>query len=165
MLCNAGAAVVLAALAALSLSSPIAQGAVAGERWRWSALGGRHGRCISSSTQPVGASLRTRLRGGSDVQAADLRFKVGDRILARTADGWRPGAVVRLFYKEPDWPEEHKPAPYQIELDSGHFIYAQVDIDDLVRAPPDSLTLEELALHLAQARAQVTSRVNKKIKK
>ena len=36
----------------------------------------------------------------------------------------------------------------------GHFIYAQIDTDDLVRTAPDQLTLEDLALHLANARAQ-----------
>ena len=65
--------------------------------------------------------LGLRLSGGEGEGDADggLRFEVGERILARTPDGWRPGTIAQLQYREPDWPEEHKAAPYQIELDSG----------------------------------------------
>ena len=103
-----------------------------------------------------------RLRGGSDTPPEVFRFKVGDRVAARTADGWRPGTVVQVKYREPDWPEEQF-APYQIELDQvieqggqrgRPLIYAQIDSEQLVRATPDLLTLEDLALHLAGARAK-----------
>lgn len=141
---------IVAVLAALSI--PTVHGEVAVDSWRgWSARGNRLSTRISLNVGPM--LLKVRLRGGSEEEAG-LRFKVGDRILAKTADGWRPGTVVHLFYREPEWPQEHKPAPYQIELDSGHFIYAQVDIDDLVRVAQDHMTLEDLALHLSQARAQ-----------
>ena len=53
--------------------------------------------------------------------------------------------------------------PYQLELDGvveqhgqvgRPLIFAQVDSDKLVRCARDELTLEQLALHLAAARAQ-----------
>ena len=34
-----------------------------------------------------------------------LRFKVGDRVIANTDDGTCAGTVVKLHYREPDWPE------------------------------------------------------------
>jgi len=63
------------------------------------------------------------------------------------------GTVAQLMYREAEWPAD-KVAPYQIELDSGHFIYAQVDMDELVRPIVDILTLQDLAMHLATARAK-----------
>lgn len=37
-----------------------------------------------------------------------LRFSVGDRVACRVGPhpvtGWAPGRVVRLFYREPNWP-------------------------------------------------------------
>ena len=100
---------------------------------------------------------RMRLRGGSD-----CRFQVGDRVLAKTDQGWRGGTIYALQYREPEWPAD-KVAPYQIELDGvveqdgqvgRPLIFAQVDSDKLVRCARDELTLEQLALHLAAARAQ-----------
>ena len=100
---------------------------------------------------------RMRLRGGSD-----SRFQVGDRVLAKTDQGWRGGTIYALQYREPEWPAD-KVAPYQIELDGvveqdgqvgRPLIFAQVDSDKLVRCARDELTLEQLALHLAAARAQ-----------
>jgi hypothetical protein len=70
----------------------------------------------------VSGGVLLRLSGGEgegDTDEGNLRFEVGERILARTPDGWRPGTIVQLRYREPDWPEEHNAAPYQIELDSG----------------------------------------------
>jgi len=74
----------------------------------------------------AGPSL-ARLRGGglADEHAEPpLRFGAGDRIMAKTPVGWRPGSIVQLRYREDGWPED-KTAPYQIELDDGALIYAQ----------------------------------------
>lgn len=65
---------------------------------------------------------------------------VGDQVSAKTTEGWRPGTVVQVYYREPNWPPG-KVAPYQIKLDSGGLIYAHVDTDELVRLPvPTALT-------------------------
>ena len=37
-----------------------------------------------------------------------LRFKVGDRVIANTDDGTCAGTVVKLHYREPDWPEVNR---------------------------------------------------------
>ena len=85
---------------------------------------------------------RMRLRGGSD-----CRFQVGDRVLAKTDQGWRGGTIYALQYREPEWPAD-KVAPYQIELDgvveqNGQvgrpLIFAQVDSDKLVRCARDEI--------------------------
>ena len=81
----------------------------------------------------------------------DLRFKLGDRVLANVEGKntvWRVGTVTQLHYREDDW-AENKVAPYQIRIDSDcglehYFVYAPADVDELVR--PFSGTPEELAL-------------------
>ncbi|KAL4157616.1 hypothetical protein PRNP1_006633 [Phytophthora ramorum] len=56
----------------------------------------------------------------------DLRFRVGDRVMANTGDqGFQPGTIVQL------WDQGN---PYAIELDSGRTIWAPVDEPGLVRA-------------------------------
>ena len=68
-----------------------------------------------------------RLRGGGladEPAVPPLRFSVGDRVMAKTPEGWRPGTIVQLMYREDGWPED-KTAPYQIELDDSALIYAQ----------------------------------------
>jgi len=82
-----------------------------------------------------------------------LRFKVGDRIAANTSAGWQLGTVVALHYREPDWPEDRKSAPYQIELDEGDMIYAPEDSPELVRAE------DQIPWHKKQQRAMATANV------
>lgn len=102
------------------------------------------------------------MSGSSQLSLASLRFKVGDRVLAKTLQGWRGGTISALQYREPEWPVD-KVAPYQIELDfvveqdgqiGRPMIFAQVDSDELVRQARDELTIDTLALHLAAARAK-----------
>ena len=59
-----------------------------------------------------------------------LRFSPGDRVECNVGT-WAPGKVLRLWYQEQGMPE---PAPYQIELDDGRFIFAPADVDECVRA-------------------------------
>ena len=63
----------------------------------------------------------------------DLRFKVGDKVKCRTRQGFVPGKVTELLYRD-----EYMPAgvtaPYQIQLDSGELIWAPEDVDDFIRA-------------------------------
>lgn len=61
-----------------------------------------------------------------------LRFEVGDRVIANTGFGTVEGVVIKLWYREPDWPAE-RVAPYQIELPDGTLVYAPKDSDHLVR--------------------------------
>ncbi|KAK3262926.1 hypothetical protein CYMTET_28195 [Cymbomonas tetramitiformis] len=53
-----------------------------------------------------------------------LRFKVGDKVLARKGGGYKPGVVTDL------WEANY---PYSIKLDDGSLVYGPVDIDDFVR--------------------------------
>ena len=68
---------------------------------------------------------------------ADLRFGVGDRVMAFTGDspvddGWSPGTVVALDYMSDLMSE---PMPYQIALDEpeGTLIFAPLDDERVVR--------------------------------
>lgn len=114
---------------------------------------------LTDTSERVRDMLTLRLRGGGladqEAEESALRFKVGDRVLAKTAEGWAPGTIAQLMYREPEWPS-NKIAPYQIELDvNKHLIYAQADVNELVVPIAfDGLTLENLAMHLATARAQ-----------
>ena len=42
-----------------------------------------------------------------------LRFGVGDKVECNVGHSFLPGKVVRLNYREPDWPEGRY-APYQV---------------------------------------------------
>jgi hypothetical protein len=68
-----------------------------------------------------------------------LRFSVGDRVECRIGPhpvkGWAPGRVVRLYYKETNWPPSMF-APYQIALHDGRLIYAPQDTDQVIRLRP-----------------------------
>ena len=68
-----------------------------------------------------------------------LRFKVGDRVAARTPTGDTPGEIVRCWYRERDWPPE-KWAAYQVKLAVGALTYVPTDDDNTVRLlRPDEL--------------------------
>lgn len=54
---------------------------------------------------------------------ADLRFKVGDAVVAN-CDGWQKGAIIRL------WDEGN---PYRIRLDDGEECWAPVDSDAFIK--------------------------------
>ena len=84
--------------------------------------------------------------------AATLRFGVGDRVLARHSaqgpDGaeWKRGTIASLLYRERSF-EPGAVAPYQIQLDdSGEFIYAPDDSDDVVRERDDAESLSSETL-------------------
>ena len=84
--------------------------------------------------------------------AATLRFGVGDRVLARHSaqgpDGaeWKRGMIASLLYRERSF-EPGAVAPYQIQLDdSGEFIYAPDDSDDVVRERDDAESLSSETL-------------------
>ena len=34
---------------------------------------------------------------------------------------WKPGKVVKHWYREPDWAQGRAAAPYQMELDDGYY--------------------------------------------
>ena len=67
----------------------------------------------------------------------DLRFAMGDRVMAFTGDGpvddgWSPGTVIAINYLEEGMSD---PAPYQIALDEpeGTLIFAPLDDERVVR--------------------------------
>lgn len=65
-----------------------------------------------------------------------LRFAVGDRVLCRVGpdpvEGWAPGSVAQLWYREPNWPPGSW-APYKIRLDDGRDIFAPGDMDQVIK--------------------------------
>mmetsp|Transcript_4795 Transcript_4795/g.10158 ORF Transcript_4795/g.10158 Transcript_4795/m.10158 type:complete len:267 (+) Transcript_4795:82-882(+) len=73
-----------------------------------------------------------------DVFLPDRRFTEGAKVEAFTGDGpndgWSPGTVVGINYREPEWPPEEV-APYQILLDDDEetLIFAPMDDDRVVR--------------------------------
>ena len=54
-----------------------------------------------------------------------LRFKVGDKVRARTEKGWTPGRIIKV------WDEGN---PYRIELNDGRNVWGPKDDDIFVRA-------------------------------
>eukprot|EP00928_Gymnodinium_smaydae_P044815 TRINITY_DN2990_c3_g1_i2.p1 TRINITY_DN2990_c3_g1~~TRINITY_DN2990_c3_g1_i2.p1 ORF type:complete len:415 (+),score=54.80 TRINITY_DN2990_c3_g1_i2:64-1245(+) len=54
------------------------------------------------------------------------RFKVGDRVLCRTGDGWESGKIVKVGYVNPGDTTVH---PYQVSL-NGRLIYVPWDGDE-----------------------------------
>jgi hypothetical protein len=61
---------------------------------------------------------------------AELRFKVGTKVLARLADGWHDGMITQQW-----WDGQ----PYQILVtDLGHHVYAPKDDDMCVKKHPDA---------------------------
>jgi hypothetical protein len=54
----------------------------------------------------------------------DLRFKVGDRVLANALGGWKNGKIIRV------WDHGN---PYRIELDDGTNVWGPEDVDKFVR--------------------------------
>jgi G3E family GTPase len=65
----------------------------------------------------------------------DLRFQVGDRVFCNTGEKeWTPGAVIKQFYHESDWPDDQV-VPYQVRLDTGNLIFVPMDDPRVVRSP------------------------------
>jgi len=69
----------------------------------------------------------------------ELRFDVGTKVQCRTGrgdgeDGWSNGTVVKIWYRETQWPRG-RTAPYQIKLDDGALIFAPMDDDRVIREP------------------------------
>mmetsp|Transcript_15353 Transcript_15353/g.23012 ORF Transcript_15353/g.23012 Transcript_15353/m.23012 type:complete len:458 (-) Transcript_15353:127-1500(-) len=47
-----------------------------------------------------------------------LRLQIGDKVECMIGpQQWGTGRIVRLLYREPDWPQSKQSAPYQIKLD------------------------------------------------
>eukprot|EP00467_Chlorarachnion_reptans_P002218 CAMPEP_0114522734 /NCGR_PEP_ID=MMETSP0109-20121206/20903_1 /TAXON_ID=29199 /ORGANISM="Chlorarachnion reptans, Strain CCCM449" /LENGTH=550 /DNA_ID=CAMNT_0001703977 /DNA_START=177 /DNA_END=1829 /DNA_ORIENTATION=- len=66
----------------------------------------------------------------------NLRFKVGDKVECCIApQKWAPGTIVKLKYRQSNWPKSKPSAPYQIELDDGMKIFAPFDDDRVIRLP------------------------------
>ena len=73
-------------------------------------------------------------------KSKQLRFKLHERVeclyndVRGDVNTMVPGEVVKLWYREKDWPVTSL-APYQIRLDwDGCLIYAPRDTDDVIRA-------------------------------
>ena len=57
----------------------------------------------------------------------------GDAAALRRWQGqWEPGTVVKLNYREKDWPEGRR-AAYQVKLDNGTYIYAPKDDNNFIK--------------------------------
>jgi G3E family GTPase len=68
----------------------------------------------------------------------ELRFAVGDRVLCKMggADGWVPGTISMLMWRNDEDMEPGVVCPYQIKLDTGDIISAPTDTSDLVVKEP-----------------------------
>ena len=83
-----------------------------------------------------------------------VRFTIGDRVECRIGahpvKGWAPGRIVKLYYRESNWPD-NMIAPYQIALHDGRLIFAPQDTDNVIRmrAPPapDAPSSPDLTKH------------------
>eukprot|EP01006_Ploeotia_vitrea_P068044 TRINITY_DN99634_c0_g1_i1.p1 TRINITY_DN99634_c0_g1~~TRINITY_DN99634_c0_g1_i1.p1 ORF type:complete len:214 (+),score=5.88 TRINITY_DN99634_c0_g1_i1:26-667(+) len=68
-----------------------------------------------------------------------LRFNVDDRVACRIGPhpvtGWAPGRIIKLFYREPNWPPNMM-APYQVMLHDGRLIFAPQDTDNVIKLRP-----------------------------
>lgn len=63
-----------------------------------------------------------------------LRFKVGAKVECKVGPGpddWAEGTITGLRYMEPDW---ERPAPYQILLHDGRYIFAPEDSEAVIKA-------------------------------
>lgn len=72
----------------------------------------------------------------ADGDLPELRFEHRSRVECRIGPdevtGWAPGTIIKLWYRDTDWPPGSF-APYQIELDDGRLIFAPADIDRVIR--------------------------------
>lgn len=93
--------------------------------------------CCNPKMVNMGGGRRRRTRGRRGLglglgfglaaagAASDLRFQVGDQVLANVGE-WKPGVIIKL------WDMSN---PYRIRLESGHEIWGPQDTDEYVRAP------------------------------
>ena len=65
-----------------------------------------------------------------------LRFKIGQSVLCNI-DGWVPGTITALMWRDEEDMAPGMVAPYQIELEDGTILSAPSDSDQLVRAVTD----------------------------
>eukprot|EP00286_Rhodomonas_abbreviata_P027602 CAMPEP_0181294590 /NCGR_PEP_ID=MMETSP1101-20121128/3689_1 /TAXON_ID=46948 /ORGANISM="Rhodomonas abbreviata, Strain Caron Lab Isolate" /LENGTH=229 /DNA_ID=CAMNT_0023399273 /DNA_START=198 /DNA_END=883 /DNA_ORIENTATION=- len=75
----------------------------------------------------------------------ERRFKIGDRVrcaCSRWGNEWEAGNVVKLDYREADWPPGQPSAPYQVKLDKGALIYAPEDSDEFIQFQDESWAKE-----------------------
>jgi len=94
-------------------------------------------------TLPEGARQKSEWEyvGGCGGRDADeehtpkqLRFQVGSRVVCATGEGWLPGTVVGLYYREENWPAQQPDAPYQVQLDGeGAMIFAPQDSPEMIK--------------------------------
>lgn len=94
---------------------------------------------MTDESPPVFSTVSTHKPSPPPLSVEDLRFSVGDRVLAnagRDADRWQAGTIVQLHYHEDEW-EPDRIEPYQVELDDGKLIYACFDEDSSVRKIPN----------------------------
>eukprot|EP00588_Corethron_pennatum_P008868 CAMPEP_0194275260 /NCGR_PEP_ID=MMETSP0169-20130528/8146_1 /TAXON_ID=218684 /ORGANISM="Corethron pennatum, Strain L29A3" /LENGTH=225 /DNA_ID=CAMNT_0039018681 /DNA_START=49 /DNA_END=726 /DNA_ORIENTATION=- len=68
-----------------------------------------------------------------------LRFIIGEAVQCRMGPdpvtGWAGGKVLRLWYRERNWPPGQL-APYHILLDDGREIFAPADVEQVIRKNP-----------------------------
>ena len=64
---------------------------------------------------------------------------VGDQIECKINDGeWATGTVVKTRCCDEEWPASTW-AAYQVKLDTGLYIYAPIDQDEICRAAPPAV--------------------------
>lgn len=68
--------------------------------------------------------------------ATQPRFSRNTRVLCKIGNGWWPGVVSSVWWRELGW-RERPTAPYSVRLDDGRNVYAPRDSDAVVRASPE----------------------------
>lgn len=71
-------------------------------------------------------------KGNRKGKVKGLRFDIGDQVVCNTSEGWEPGTIVDLWYRQQGFPPGFY-APYQVELDSGSLIFVPDDLEQLCR--------------------------------
>lgn len=74
-------------------------------------------------------NITSNIFGGNE-----LRFKIGDRVLANVDYMWLPGTIIDTHYREPWWPtDEIKPYQILIDGDDERYVHAPYDGDKVVQ--------------------------------
>ena len=82
----------------------------------------------------VTEDLDSRLRDLESRPSGDLRFAVGDEVIALVTEGWVYGRITLHWYHDSSFSDPNHSVPYQIQLGPRRFIFCSHDENGLVRA-------------------------------
>ena len=88
---------------------------------------------IGASFSLIGWLARAMSLCLEGADATKLRFRVGSRVECNVGGSWQTGTVIKHFYVQDDF-APGMCAPYQVELDDAHLIFAHRDSSESIRA-------------------------------